>query len=363
MYSFEPSEDQKTLIQAVRKYATSELRGQMREADENGILPRRLLESGWTLGLTPASIPESYGGFGSRSAVTGVLAAEELAWGDLAGAVALMTPGLIAFPLLTAGTSEQKDMLLPLFCSDAYIPGSAALMEPRYDFDPGELRTCATESDGGYVLEGLKCNVPLADESGWMLVYAALAGRTQAFLVPRNAPGLIVREREQNMGLRACPLYAVALKGCRIPASQRLGGEAGCDFQALLNASRVAQSALALGVARGAYEYALEYARTRRAFGEAIGQRQSIAFMLAEMITDLEAARLMVWEAAWLLDQGRDATREAFLAKNFVDDMAVTECDRAVQILGGHGYIRDYPVELWLRNSRGFAVLEGIAQV
>jgi acyl-CoA dehydrogenase len=131
----------------------------------------------------------------------------------------------------------------------------------------------------------------------------------------------------------------------------------------LLNSSRVAQSAFALGLARAAYEYGLAYAQSRKAFGEAIGQRQSIAFMLAEMAMDLEAARMMVWEAAWLLDQGRDATTAAYLAKNFADDMVLMVADRAVQILGGHGYIRDYPVELWLRNARGFAVMEGIAIV
>lgn len=251
MYSFEPSEDQKTLIDAVRKYAAAELRVQMRDADESGELRSGLLESGWALGLVPASIPETYGGFGSRSAVTGVLAAEELAWGDLSGALALMALGLIAFPLLLYGTTEQKERLLPLFCSDRYTPGSAALMEPRYDFDPTALQTRATRSDRGYVLQGLKCNVPLAAESEWMLVYAALDGKTQAFLVPQKASGLTVREREQNMGIKACPLYTVELDRCLIPASQRLGGDTGCDFQTLLNASRVAQSALALGVARG----------------------------------------------------------------------------------------------------------------
>jgi acyl-CoA dehydrogenase len=120
---------------------------------------------------------------------------------------------------------------------------------------------------------------------------------------------------------------------------------------------------MALGVARAAYEYALDYAKNRKAFGEAIAQRQSIAFMLAEMITDLESARMMVWEAAWMLDQGKEATREAYLATNFTNDMALMVTDRAVQILGGYGYVRDHPVELWLRNARGFAVMEGIAIV
>jgi alkylation response protein AidB-like acyl-CoA dehydrogenase len=131
----------------------------------------------------------------------------------------------------------------------------------------------------------------------------------------------------------------------------------------LLDASRVAWAAMAVGVGRAACEYALEYAKSRQAFGEAIAQRQSIAFMLAEMATEVEAARLLVWEAAWLLDEGRDASRAAYLARTLADDMALMVADRAVQILGGHGYIRDYPVELWLRNARAFAVMEGLAMV
>ena len=165
------------------------------------------------------------------------------------------------------------------------------------------------------------------------------------------------------MGLNALPLYAVELTACAVPASQRLGGESGCEFPLLLSASRVAMAALGVGVGRAAYEYGLEYAKTRTAFGEPIARRQAIAFMLAEMATEIEAARLMVWEAAWRLDQGEDAFREAALAKNFSDDMALAVADRAVQVLGGHGYIRDHPVEMWLRNARGFGVLEGLAVV
>jgi alkylation response protein AidB-like acyl-CoA dehydrogenase len=196
-----------------------------------------------------------------------------------------------------------------------------------------------------------------------MVVYADFEGNCQGFLVPKGTPGLEIKELEKNMGMRAFPLYSMELRECSIPASQRLGGDAGCDFSLLLNASRVALSSMALGVARAAYEYALDYAKQRKAFGEAIAQRQSIAFMLAEMITEIEAARMLVWEAAWRLDHGKDSTREAYMAMNFAGDMALMVTDRAVQILGGYGFIRDHPVELWLRNARGFGVMEGIAIV
>jgi alkylation response protein AidB-like acyl-CoA dehydrogenase len=363
MYSFEPSEDQKTLVDAVRRFASRELRPAMRPAEEKGELPPAVTRAGWELGLLPASLPEEVGGFGERSVMTGVLAAEELAWGDLAGALALMAPNLVALPVLVRGSADQKRDLLPGFAADAYRPASAALMEPRYDFDAGALHTRAVRRDGEYVLSGAKCNVPYAAESEWMLVYAALDGATQAFLVRKGAAGLVVGERERNMGLGALPLYGVELRECAIPAAQRLGGDEGTDVSVLLDASRVAWAALAVGLGRAAYEYALDYAKKRQAFGEAIAQRQSIAFMLAEMATEVEAARLLVWEAAWLLDQGQDCSREAYLARNLADDMALMVADRAVQILGGHGYIRDFPVELWLRNARGFAVLDGLAIV
>lgn len=363
MYSFEPSEDQRTLLDAVRRFASRELRPAMRPAEEKGELPPAITRAGWELGLLPASLPEEFGGFGERSVVTGVLAAEELAWGDLAGALALLAPNLVALPVLVRGSADQKKELLPRFAAESYRPASAALMEPRHDFDAAALQTHAVRRNGEYVLSGAKCNVPFASESEWMLVYAALDGATQAFLVGRDTPGLVVGEREQNMGLSALPLYGVELRDCAVPAAQRLGGEDGAALSVLLDASRVAWAALAVGLGRAAYEYALDYAKKRQAFGEAIAQRQSIAFMLAEMATEVEAARLLVWEAAWLLDQGQEASREAYLARNLADDMALMVADRAVQILGGHGYIRDFPVELWLRNARGFAVLEGLAIV
>jgi len=363
MYSFEPTEEQKIVVAAAKKLALNEFRSTMRDADEKSEPDPNWMQSGWELSLLPASIPEEYGGFGDHSALTWVLAVEELAWGDLSATLCLTAPNLVALPVLLGGTVEQKKNLLPLFCTDSYIAGSAALMEPRYDFDPNSPRTTAVKKNDGYILSGSKCNVAFAAESPWMLVYASLEGKCQGFLVSKGTPGLEVKEPERNMGMRAFPLYSVEFCDCKIPATQRLGGDTGCNSRLLLNSSRVALSAMALGVARAAYGYALDYAKQRKAFGEAIAQRQSIAFMLAEMIAEIESARMLVWEAAWRLDQGEEATKEAYLAMNFSGDMSLMVADRAVQILGGYGYIRDHPVELWLRNARGFGVMEGITIV
>lgn len=361
MYGFEPTPEQKMLVEAARKFASRDLRVAARDADEAGALPRALIDKGWELGLLQSSIPEQYGGFGARSAVTSALALEELAHGDVAATMAILAAGLFALPIVIAGSEPQKQTWLPKLCAAGYWHATAALVEPRYDFDASALAAAARDDGDSWVLDGEKCYVPLAAEAEQILVYAALDGQTQGFIVANGTPGLVVGERENNMGLRALPTYEVRLSNCRVACADRLGGDGGHDFAPIISASRVALGAMAVGLSRAAYEYALNYAKEREAFGEAIARRQSIAFMLAEMATEIEATRLMVWEAAWLLDRGRVATRESYLAKITADDVALMCSDRAVQILGGHGYIRDHPVEMWLRNARGFPMFEGLA--
>ncbi|MBO9367465.1 MAG: acyl-CoA dehydrogenase family protein [Chloroflexi bacterium] len=365
MYAFEPSEEQKMLIDAINRYAANDLRAAAREAEESGELPPKLIEKGWELGVLQASIPEAYGGFGERSAVTGVLAAEEMAWGDLAGAMAVFTPHLFALPILLTGSEAQKQEYLPAIVEGEWRPYTAAMIEPFFDFDPQALRTTAEERDGGYVLNGIKIWVPFAAQAPAMIVYASLNGQTQGFIVPAGTAGLeISSEREKLMGLNALPFYRLTLKDVFIPKTQRLGEEAGHAMEPILAAQWVAQAAMAVGVARAAFEYSRDYAKEREAFGVKIAQKQAIAFMLAEMATEIEAIRLLNWEAAWKMDTGKeDAWQQAYLAAVGAMDMVMMVTDRAVQILGGHGYIRDHPVELWMRNGRGFAMFTGLMMV
>lgn len=364
MYSFEPSEEQKMLIDAISRYATSDLRQKAREADEASQLPPRLIEKGWELGFLQASIPEQYGGFGEHSALSGVLAAEEMAWGDLAGALAVMTPGLFTFPILLVGTEEQKEKYLPGVIEAEWKPYTAALIEPNYDFDPNDLKTVAVVEGDSYVITGEKIYVPYAAEAQAMLVYARLGDRTQGFIVPKGAQGLSVGERQNLLGIHALPIYSVKLEGVRVPKEDRLGGPQGHDFTPIIDDSRVAMAAMALGLSRAALEYARDYAKDREAFGMKIAQKQAIAFMIAEMATEIESIRLLVWEAAWMLDNKReDASKQAYLALTGAMDTAMMVTDRAVQILGGHGYIREHPVEMWMRNGRGIATLTGLAMV
>jgi alkylation response protein AidB-like acyl-CoA dehydrogenase len=363
MYSFEPTEEQRMLIDSVKRYAANDLRAAAHDADEGGALPQALINKGWELGLLQASIPEAYGGFGERSAVTSVLAAEELGWGDLAGALAVMAPASFAIPVLVAGTEEQKTRWLPPVVEAEWRPYVAAFAEPSLDFYPGEMASKATSDGSGYVLNGAKAMVPFADQARSFLVYAGLDGKTQCFVVPAANQGVRVVEREKLLGLGALPLFRVTLDGVKVPCEARLGGEAGHDAAPLLAATQVAIAALGVGLARAAHEYALKYAKEREAFGSPVAQKQSIAFMMAEMAIEIEAVRLLVWEAAWMLDEGKDASKAAYLALTGAADLAMMVTDRAVQILGGHGYIREHPVELWMRNGRGIPVFPGLAMV
>ena len=364
MYSFEPSEEQKMLIDAVHRYATVDLRAAYRDADEEGQLPPVLIEKGWELGYLQASVPEDYDGFGERSAVTGALAAEEMAYGDLSASMAVMVPGLYAIPILISGTEDQKNQYIPPVIEMEWKAYTAALMESSFDFDPCDLDTTAVQDGDVYILNGEKIYVPFAPEAPGLILYANLDGVTQGFILPKNVEGMEIVERQKLLGLNALPLYSVKFNQAKVPLQNRLGGEKGHDFAPILDSIRIAMSAMAVGMSKAAFEYSRDYAKERDVFGVKVAQKQAIAFMLAEMATEIEAIRLLIWEAAWMLDQGKpEVSKGAYLAMTGAADMAMMVTDRAVQILGGHGYIREHPVEMWMRNGRGFANFTGLAIV
>jgi acyl-CoA dehydrogenase len=358
MVGFQPDEEQQLIQDTVASFAREQVRPAARPADESGQIPETVVQQAWELGLVQSGIPEAFGGAGdTQSAVTGALVCEELAWGDLSIALHLLSPRLVIYPVTALGSEEQKRQVLPAYAGATFAAGTGALMEPSFQFDVNALETTASRSNGRFILNGTKCYVPLAAEAQHIVVYARGEQGLAAFVVGRETPGLTVFEREKNMGLKGLATYEIGLQDCSVPAGAQLSG----DLKPLLNRSRVALAALAVGVARAAYEYARDYAKERRAFGVAIAQKQAIAFMLAEMAIEIDAARLLTWEAAWKIDRGEDATREACLAKSYAAGMTLKVSDNAVQVLGGHGYIRDHLVELFLRNARGFAVFEGLA--
>ncbi len=369
MVDFQLTEEQQMIRDMVGAFARDEIRPAARGADESCEIPAQLTARIWELGLVRAAIPESLGGDGAeRSAVTGAVVAEELGYGDMPIGLHALAPRLFAYPILEMGTEEQKEAFLRKFAGGSFVPAAAATIEPRWDFDLTEMATTATPKNGGFVIDGIKCCVPLAAESDAILVYARSRseggfGSVDAFVVPRETPGLRIGEREKNMGLRALPTYEVTFDGCAVGANARLGGEKGIDFSRLMSETRVAFAAMAVGAMRAAFEYARDYAKERRAFGVPIATKQAIAFMLADMAIEIDASRLLVWEAASRLDKGVDALRESYLAKNYIASSALKVADNAVQVLGGHGYIREHPVEMWLRNARAVAVFDAIATV
>ena len=363
MVNFSPSEEQELLRQTLASFSRDVLRPRLREADEKSFMPAEIPPKAWELGLVQECVPEAFGGFGgTRSAVSGVLALEELAYGGLALGLHVLAPRLVTVPLVAVGTEAQQKQWLPKFAGAEFVAGTAAMVEPYWDFDAGNPATKAERAGGDWVLSGAKCFVPLAKDAAVILVYAGTPEGLGAFLVEPGTKGVTVGEREKTMGVKALETYRVTLEQVRVPAAARLGGD-GADLTPLLDAMRVASAAAAVGVGRAAFDYAREYAKERKAFGVAIAQKQAIAFMLSNMAIEIDAMRLLAWEAAWRLDQGLPATREACLARRYAADQVLKIADNALQVLGGHGYIRDHLVELFLRDARGFAVIDGLAIV
>ncbi len=361
MLDFTLDQEQEMLERTIRRFGEERVRPVFRDNEESGQISPSLRRAGWEIGVLPTGLPEEYGGFGDYSALTGAIATESFAWGDLATTFSIMTPNLVAVPLMLCGSEAQKEARLPRFCELEPPRVTAAFQEPAIRFDPRAMSTRACREDDHYIIEGVKSSVPLAADARELLVYAGEEGQIQAFFVPADAAGLTIEDRERLLGLGALDSYRVRLDGVRVPLEDRLGAATGLDFDVILNHSRLALGAAATGVARAAYEFALGYAKERVQFGEPIAHRQSIAFMLAEMAIDVESMRLLVWEAAWKMDQGAAVTREAVVMKHYVDSRVLLTADRAVQVLGGYGYMREFPVELWLRNARGFAHFDGLA--
>jgi len=358
---FELDEEQQLIKETVTSFAVDQLRPAAREADETGRIPESIVKAAWELGLVQGSVPESYGGYAAAnpSAVTGAIVAEGLAEGDLSIALHVLSPRLVVDAVLQLGSDEQKKAVLPLYVGDKFTPGSAAVVEPWLGFHFTKMRTRARRDGGDWIIDGTKCHAVLAKSAPHVVVYAATDDGIGAFLVPAGTAGMTIGEREKNLGLRGLETYEIQLEGCRVPASARLGG----DATSMLRRSRVAQSAMAVGVAKASLDYAIAYAKDRDAFGVKIAQKQAIAFMIADMATETEAARLLNFEAAWNLDQGADGAREVAISHRYSADMAMAVTDNGLQVLGGHGFIRDHPVEMWARNARGFAIFEGITSV
>jgi len=364
MLSFAMSREQKMVRDAFAEVTKNLVTPSALEMDESGQIPAATLQKIWELGASTSMIPEAYGGDGmAYSSVLNCIVLEELSYGDPAVAVAATLPSLFMNPVAEMGTQQQKKRYLPGYCGPLYPHCTLALQEPHFGSDPARLMTAAVKRGSSYVLNGKKCFVPQAGQASHMLVAAAVEGRGALFIVSGDNPGLHVGARERNLGLRALDTCGVTLQDCEVPEEDRLGGAEGCDFNRALQKTRVGMAALGAGIVRGAFDFAKKYASERVQFGEPIAHRQAVAFMIAEMAYESECVRLLAWKAASRLEAGKDAARESYLAKLYAGEMTMKIADYGVQILGGHGYIRDYPLQKHYRDGRGIGILEAMATV
>lgn len=360
------TEEQRMTRESLHRFAANEMRAMARPADEAAQTPPAFFDTVSGFGLHLMSIPESLGGAGvPRSTVSSMLTAEDLGYGDLSLALAALTPLSFIHALLDFGSADQHERYLPALAQEMVVPATLALMEPRALFDAHALETTATHESNGYVLRGVKTAVALADEARFLLIIArdTSSGNPFGFVVPGDAPGLAI-EREQNMGLRPLPLFRVTLNQVKVPVSARVGDDTrGIDIDRIIDLGRIGMGALAVGCCQAMLDYVVPYVNERTAFGEPISHRQSVAFMVADMAIEIEAMRMLVYRAAARAEQGRDFHRDAYQVHLFCSEKAMQIGTNGVQLLGGHGFVREHPVEMWYRNLRAIAIMQGLALV
>ncbi|MDB4972085.1 MAG: acyl-CoA dehydrogenase, C-terminal domain protein [Myxococcaceae bacterium] len=353
------TDSQQLVRDSMQKFAKNRLRPLALEADEASEPPAGLLDEAHALGLSMLAVPEALGGAGEeRSPMTNVLVAEDLARGDMSLAFAALAPVSVVHAIVDYGTAQQQGEYLPAFAGEEFYPAAIALLEARPMFDPHRLSTRASLSGDSYVLNGSKSLVPLALDAELFLVFADLAGKPQAFLVEKGAPGLTV-QAEGTMGLRAAKLGSLKLDNVRVSTSAKLGGDEGIDAERLIDLARVAWAALAVGTCDAILDYVKTYCNERVAFGEPITYRQSVAFMIANIAIELDGLRLLTYRAASRAEADKSFRREATLAHVQAAEKAMQIATDGVQLLGGHGFTKEHPVELWYRQLRAIAVIEG----
>lgn len=357
------TDDQRMTRESLRRFAQDVLRTQSREADEAGSTPANFYQHCLELGLTLMPVPEIFGGAGAtRSPITNMLMIEDLAWGDMSLALGAVTPLSFVNVVLDQGSLAQQEKYLPRMTGDAYVPASVALMEPRARFDVSELQTTARREGSGYVLNGEKSLVALGLSAEFLLVVAQLEGKgAAAFIVEKGAVGMGAT-REETLGLKSLELARIRFENVYVEAQAKLGeSEKTFDLQRLVDLSRIGICALAVGTCQAVLDYVVPYVNERQAFGEPIAHRQSVAFMVANIAIELEGMRLLTWRAAARAEQGLDFHKEAYLARVLCAEKAMEIGTNGIQLLGGHGFIREHLVELFYRNLRAIGILEGTA--
>lgn len=362
-FDLTPTDEQQMLQEALGEFAADRLRPAARKADDTREPPADVLAESHRLGIRHLGVPAALGGAGEvRSAVTTVLAAEALAHGDLGLAVACLAPGAVATALALWGDAEQQATYLPALVGDDPPVTALAVAEPSALFDALEPSTTARRDGADLVLDGEKSLVPLAHTAELFLVAAALDGAPALVLVESGTDGIGIVD-EPAMGLRAAATGRLVLEDVRVPARALVGDADPEVYAACLHRAWVAWSALAVGTAQAVLDYVIPYVNEREAFGEPISHRQSVAFAVADIGIELEGMRLVTHRAAARADQDRDIARQAAWARRLCAEHGMAIGSHGVQLLGGHGYVKEHPVERWYRDLRAAGLMEGAVLV
>ena len=359
VFDLTPTEDEQMLVDVVTDLARDVFRPAAAEADVACAAPPEVLTAADEVGLPLLGVPESLGGIcEERAVMAGALVAEALARGDLGLAVASLAPGAVATAIATWGTDEQQQTYLPAFTGGDVAAAALALTEPRPLYDALAPHTTAARVGDDLVLDGVKSMVPRGADAELFVVGARLDDENVLVIVESGSEGLSV-EADPAMGVRAASMVTLTLEGVRVPVNNVLGDLDGSTYAECVRLSRLAWCALAVGVAQAVLDHVTPYVKERQAFGEPIAHRQSVAFMVADMAIEVQAMRLLTWKAAARAAGGKDVARDVALARMLCADKGMQIGQDGVQLLGGHGFVKEHPVERWYRDLRAISIMEG----
>ena len=360
LFDLTPTDEQQMLRESVRDFALQKVRPVAEEADAGGRAPEQLLTQANELGLSMVGVPEQLGGaLEERSAVTSVLMTEALAQGDMGFAVACLAPAGVSTALGLWGDADQQSRYLHEFVSDDVPAAAVCVLEPHPLFNPFKLRTSAGRSDGGFVLDGSKSLVPRAVDAELFIVAAELDGQGPALFIVESKTAGISIEPEPAMGIRAAATGRVTFEQVKLPAEALLGEGRPEVFAECVALGRLGWCALAVGTGQAVLDYVVPYVNQRKAFGEPVSHRQGVAFTVSNIAIELEGMRLATYRAASRADQGKPYLREVALARRLCSERGMAIGSDGVQLLGGHGYVKEHPVERWYRDLRAAGLMEG----
>ncbi len=368
MVDFTLTDEQKDLRELAHSFAEKEMRRVAWEYDKDGTWPQDIIDKAWEVGLMNTHIPEAYGGPG-LDYLSGCIIEEEVGWGCSGIGTSLMANGLASAPVTLGGSEETKKKYLGMLSEGPKL-ASFGLTEPDAGSDVSGMKTRAVKQGDKYVLNGSKCFITNGTYADWFTVFAKTdpeAGHRgiSCFVVDASSPGVTVDKKEDKMGQRASNTATISFQDVEVPAENLLAEEnKGFKLAMMtLDRTRPGVAAMATGIARAALEYATEYSKERVQFGVPIAMHQAIQFMIADMATKVEASRLLVWNSAFLLDQGVRNSRVSSMAKRFAADSAMEVTTDAVQVYGGYGFIKEYPVEKLMRDAKIMQLYEGTSQI